>query len=261
MYLTTDEAAKHGWHQNSSPQSPEADERFSLSYILGWRKNQNSENSTTSSTAKGVRNFATTIILLIMALCLTFVIVLWLVSLIADGPFETHTCVALWPIVAGVLIVCFLCLFLKGVDFWMQELFRRKNLRNAKARAALGRNDSLKIERQKGQKIGNTYGGYYVVYEQHSCVTWSYLFLTLALLCLMISSVWQYFTLDSNCYEQLQVSVEELMLGYELLAYMSAVVLSIISCLLVCCFSAMMLECLKSLFGFKTQTDNYTVTV
>jgi len=261
MYLTTDEIAKHGWHRNSRPESPEADERFSLPRILGWRKNQSIETATTSGTAKGLRDFVTTIILLIMALCLTFVIVLWLVSLIADGPIETHTCVALWPIVAGVVIVCFLCLFLRVVDWWMQELFRRKNLRNAKARPALGRNDSLQIERQIGQKIGDTYGGYYVVYEQHSCVTWSYLFLTLALLCLMISSVWQYFTLDSSCYEQLQVNVEELMLGYELLAYMSAVVLSLISCLLVCCLFAMILECLKSLFGFKTQTESYTVTV
>jgi len=261
MYFTTDERVKHVWHQNSSPESPEADERFSLPYIFRWRKNQKSDASTTSSTAKGLRDFVTTIILLIVSLCLTFVLVLWLVSLIADGPVETHTCVALWPIVAGVVIVCFLFIFLGVVDYCMQELFRRKNLRNAKARPSLGRNDSLQIERPIGKKTGNTYGGYYVVYEQHSCVTWSYIFLTLTLLCLMISSVWQYFTLDSTCYAQLQVNVEELMLGYELLAYMSLVVLSLLGCLLVCCLFAMIIECLKSLFGFKTQTESYTVTV
>lgn len=261
MYRTTNDEVKPGWHQNSSTESPVVDERFSLPYIFRWRKNPNSSSSTSSSTAKGLRDFCTKIILLIMSLCLTFVIVLWSVSLIADGPIETHRCITLWPIVAGVLVICFLFLILGGVDYCMHELNRRKNLKNAHARSALGRHDSLQIERPIRKKIGDTYGGHYVVYHQHSCVTWSYLFLTIALLCLMISSVWQYFTLGSSCYSRLKANVKELLLGYELLAYMSAVVLSIISCIIVCCLFAIILECLKSLFGFRTQPDSYTVTV
>jgi len=254
---------KHDWHPDSDAETPKTEERFSVPYIFRWRKYQTSDSATTTSTADGLRDCFTTTILLIVALCLTFIVVLWLVSLIVDGPIETHRCVTLWPIVAGVLIICFLFLSLGSCDYCIWKLNRRRNMRTAWERSTLGQNDSLQIERRQniGSTVGGTNGGYNVAYQQHSCVSWCYLFLTIALFCLMISSVWQYFSLDSSCYSELKVNVEELLLGYELLAYMSTVVLSLISFVLLCCICGIFLKCLKSLFGCKTQNHSYTVTV
>jgi len=251
MYHTTDVAGgvKRGSRQNSGGEGATADEKFSLKfsyapYFFRWKKYAYSETASTVSTAKGLRDCFTTCILLLMALCLTFVIVLWVVALIADGPDETHSCVILWPIVAGVLIISVLFIFLGGLEYCLKELHRRRNLREAKARSPLGLKDSLQVDGQKRKKGNEIPGRAYIVYQQHICVTCTYFLLTLSLLCVMIASVAQYFTLDSSCYEHLQINVEELLLGYEVLAYMSAVVLSLLSCILVCLLFGVIVKCI-----------------
>jgi len=253
MYHTTDVngEVKSGLGSNSGGESAGIDEKFSLQFsyatnIFGWGKQPLSDSASTVVSTKGLKDCCTTCISILVALCLTFIIVLWVVALIADGPDEFHSCVILWPIVAGILIISVLFILLRGGEYCIRELHRHRNLRKAAEGAPigpLGVKDSLKIHRQ-GEVEAPVKN--FVVYEQHTCVSVSYVLLTLALFAVMIASVVQYFTLDSSCYTHLQDNVEELLLGYEVLAYMSVVVLSLLSCVLSCLLFGIIVRCLKS---------------
>jgi len=252
MYETTEDGAKFSLNTNSGleskveysageskagtgisvPDSKEDEKNlFQITYsprMFPWRQAADSRSS--ASSTRGIGRCAKCLFIL-LALALSFVIVVWVVALIAEGPHELHSCVILWPIVAGVLIISALFLCLSGYDFFMK---RRKERENIKRGSPLGIKASLDIYLRAGEYVG---------YERHSCIEWSYLCLVFALLCFMIASVEQYFSLDASCYSYLKSNIDDLLLGYEVLAYISVVVLSLLGCFIFLIFVGILVYC------------------
>jgi len=162
---------------------------------------------------------------ILLVVGLTFVIVLWVVALLADGlEEEVDNCVIIWPIAGGVSAIFVLFLFLNGYE----SCLRRKKIREQAG--SLGAKDSQGIYWQY-RRTDTCSGEWYVDYERSRCIWISYLFLTFALLCVMTASVEQYFSLDSRCYSNLKHNLDNLLIGYEFLAYMSVAVLSLLACI------------------------------
>jgi len=205
---------------------------FQITYsprMFPWRQAADSRSS--ASSTRGIGRCAKCLFIL-LGLGLTFVIAVWVYALVAEGPYELHrNCVILWPIVAGVLIISALFLCLSGYDFFMK---RKKERENTKRGSPLGLKASLDIYLRAGEYVG---------YERHSCVEWSYLCLIFALLCFMIASVEQYFSLDESCYSYLKNDIDDLLLGYEVLAYISVVVLSLLGCFIFLIFVGILVYC------------------
>jgi predicted cation transporter len=121
----------------------------------------------------------------------------------------------------------------------MKEKKKRKNLK--KAGAPLRARDSLNIVNRK--RVNSDIVVEYDIYERHTCVILSYVFLVVALFCIMIASVAQYFSLNSSCYSHLEDNVAELLLGYKILAFMSVTVLGLLACLVSCLLFAIIANC------------------
>lgn len=178
-----------------------------------------------------------TMITIILVLSITFIIVLWVVALIIAGPDETHSCVILWPIIAGVLILGASFAILRIGEWCIKK--RRKKLRK---KAPFGNHKSSLEARpttttgpptSSGRSSGASSSGL-VPYVRNSKFYVCYIVLAFLLFVIMIASVVQYFTLDPVCKQHLADHVEELLLGYEILAYISLVVLSILACCMTC---------------------------
>jgi len=152
---------------------------------------------------------------------LTSVIVLYVVTILAEGRDDgLQNCVIVWPIAVGVLTIFSLFLFLNGYEFCLrQKRNRRRETLRGSFDMYLWRGDTYSVEE-------------HVDYERSRCLWISYLFLTFALFCIMIVSVEQYFSLDSSCYSNLKHSVDDILLGYEVLAYMSVAVISLLACII-----------------------------
>lgn len=194
------------------------------------------DNSSGPTRRCGLRSCLSSCATIIMGLALGFIIVLWIVALIADGPDEMHTCVILWPVIAGVLIIVFLFICLRSAEYCMNLKKLRQNLKTVGE--PLGMRDSLR--RNKHSETDNP--PKYVFYHQHICIIVSYAFLAIALFSVMLASVVQFYSLDTDCYQHLENTVNELLLGYEVLAYTSVVLLSIFGCFFVCICSAILIN-------------------
>lgn len=240
MYQTVDRLKTSGaTHQQGNSFS----EKFSIrsSYDNVIFKNQGlkakgSGSETTLESVHWLKDFCTTFLSVNIGLALTFVIVLWLVALIADGPDEMHSCVIIWPVVAGVLAIAVLFLILKVAEFFLKERVKKRNIKETKIGF-----DSLRLDSRRGSDPAN-----FSVYHRHSFIGVCYIFLAFSLFVIMIVSVAQYFSLSSSCYHHLEHNVEELLLGYQVLAYLSVVVLSIVGCLLSCFLLGIVINCCSS---------------
>jgi len=239
MYYTTEVAGKISL--NSASIGSSSVDKFILSpSILKVRPKISENNTSTIETVKGLRNCMSTCASLITAFALTFVIVLWVVALVVDGPDEMHNCVLLWPIVTAVLVIAFLFIFLRCTECCLKMRHSRKNKKNVGE--PLGMRDSLRNYKSKTETHILSFSPV-MSYEKPRCIIMSYAFLVFALFCVMLASVVQYFTLDTNCLDHLQETVSELLLGYEVLAYTSVVVLSMVGCFVTCFCMAIVINC------------------
>lgn len=202
-------------------------------------KVKGSGSETTLESVHVIKDFCTTFLWVIIALALAFVIVLWLMALIADGPDETHSCVIIWPVIAGVLAIAVLFLILKVVDFCLIERAQKRYINETVK--AVEENDSLRLDSRRRSDPA-----IFSVYHRHSFIPVCYIFLVFSLFVIMIVSVAQYFSLSSSCYHHLEHNVEELLLGYQVLAYLSVVVLGIVGCLLSCFLLGIVINCCSS---------------
>lgn len=237
MYKTTTES-----QQKSSVNSGSGESAFyfslASSYTPRFFQGRKGENDSSGDTQSGFSNYLSYCAFMLMALALCSVIVLWTVALIVDGPDEMTSCVALWPLVVSVLVIAFIFIALSCVDYcWKRN---PKNVQKSKSQSSLVIKDSLnKKQEPQVEDITDNF----VPYEQNMCIILSYIVLILTVFCIMISSVVQYFSLSSECYQHLEDTVIELLLGYQVLAFTSIVVLSIIGCFLMCLLLAIVINC------------------
>merc|ERR1719285_750756 len=149
------------------------------------------------------------------------------------------SCAALWPVVVSVLVVTLLFIVLRCVEYWL----KRKHKDVKKPKSPLGVEDSLsKQQEPQVQQVEDTTDNF-IPYYQHMGIILSYTVLIFIVFCIMIASVVQYFSLSSECYHHLEHTVMDLLLGYQVLAFTSIVVLSIFSCFLVCILLAIGINC------------------
>jgi len=200
-----------------------------------------SDCSSTAHSVVRLRNCCTTILCVLATISFSFVIILWIVALIVDGQREMRGCVILWPIVAGVLFIAVLLILLRCTEHCCILMKRKRNLKVSKD--PLAGEDSLKMHGHCNADIPKVE---YVVYKQHTCIMMTYWFLTLALFCIMVTSVVQFFSLSSECFHHLQHNVNELLLGFEVLAYVSVVFLSILGCIFTCLLFGIVVHCCKT---------------
>jgi len=239
MYNTTDVYGQQtGWHSDNAGSSID---KFSLqlSYAPSKikKKWQVSSYSSSGHTVKGLKSCLSSCAPAIMALALGCVILLWIIALIADGPEEMRNCVVLWPVVAGVVVIAILFVILRCVELCLKP---GANHKNKMTEEPLGKRDSLRVPRRQGESAECSTD---FETDQHISIVIGYIFLAVALLCVMIGSVIQFYTLDSRCYHHLEDTVSELLLGYEVLAYTSVVILSVIGCVLVCLCLGIVIRC------------------
>jgi len=142
--------------------------------------------------------------------------------------------------VAGVVAIAILFVFLTCVEFCLKPGAKQKDQKTIKE--PLGKRDSLRVPRRQGSSPEYSTADLETD-DQHICIVIAYVFLAFALFCVMIGSVIQFYTLDSSCYEHLEETVSELFLGYEILAYTSVVILSVIGCVLVCSCLGIVIKC------------------
>jgi len=241
MYNTND---VHGQTSMYSGSDRSTVDKFSLqmSYAPSILKNINwlDDNGSTAETVREITSCLSSCAPIIMALILSCVIILWVVALIADGPNEMHNCVILWPILAGVLFIAVLFIFLRCAEFCLKRGRHRKKPKTVGE--PLGMRDSLRMRRLSSTIPEDGYPNYRSD-NWHIWIAMSYLLLVFALFCVMIGSVVQFYSLDSACYHHLQETVSQLLLGYEVLAYTSVVILCMLGCLLVCCCLAIVITC------------------
>lgn len=235
IYIRADDSIKLGQDANTNgDKKPDEKYMFHISspVFLSWRSTYEPGSSACSPSEM---RCCTTALFMLLVVGLTFVIVLWVVALLADGlDDELHHCVILWPIVAGVSAIFILFFFLNGYEFCI----RRKKRRENRSLDSLDTNASNSIYcRRRESRIVEWYDSY----ERSRCLWVSYLFLTFALLCVMTASVEQYFSLDSRCYSNLQHNLENLVVSYEVLAYMSVAVLSLLACISCLLFVALLI--------------------
>jgi len=209
-------------------------EEITFRKLFYLNKSELSDSFSSTRSVKSLKDCCTIFLSVICALTFSFVIVLWVVSLIADGPDEMHGCVVLWPIVAGTLLIAVLFLLLRCGEYCCK---RRQSVENE----PLGQKDSLKKQRDKESDI--PISKFWFFKQKNRCVIKSYFLLSLALFCIMVASVVQFFTLDPDCYKLLSREVSELLLGYEVLAYASVVVLSILGCFITCFLIGVFIYC------------------
>jgi len=220
---------------------------------------QNRDFSVSSSTVhptKGLNDCCATFFSVLVALSLSFLIALWIVAMIADGPDEFHkdkkdSCLILWPNVLGVLLIAVLFLLLRCSDYCYKVVNRRRNIQMANQ--PLGMMDSLQTQCRREADIPVVS---FIVYQRLTCITMSYLFLTFALFCIIIASVVQFFSLDSECYHHLRQNVNELLLGYKVLAYIGVVVLATLACLLICLLFGITVHCCNKETDLKSKPRN-----
>jgi len=142
--------------------------------------------------------------------------------------------VILWPIVSGISAIFILFFFLNGYEFCLK---RKKRWENRRLDSLDTKGSHSIYCRQRDTRRVE----WYTDYERSRCIWVSYLFLTFALLCVMTASVEQYFSLDSRCYSNLQHNLENLVVSYEVLAYMSVAVLSLLACISCLLFVALLI--------------------
>lgn len=249
MYKTTHEnRGTSDCHYNTSIKSQSAADSGStdkfLLQISGhnfFRRQPRSENMSSVDSYVELKGYCTSCVSFIIFIAIGIVIVLWVAALIIDGPVEWHSCVILWPLVLGVLIIGAVFLILRFVENCLRWRWHRRNVKLAEQPIMM--KDSLVVDQCRKCGRSQPKLGDFIVYRQHMCVRLSYAFLAFALLCMMIASDVQYFTLSSNCYNHLQHDMKELLLGYKILAYMSVVVLSTVGCFISCMLFAVMIKC------------------
>jgi len=243
MYNTTDFYGQQtGWHSEGAGSSLD---KFSLQLSHApskiKKKWQLSSHSSGGHTAWGLKSCLSSCAPVIMALTLGCVILLWIIALITDGPDEMRNCVVLWPIVAGVVAIAILFVVLRCVEFCLKSGAKQKNQKTIKE--PLGKKDSLRVPRRQGSSAECSTTDLEID-DKHISIVIAYIFLAFALFCVMIGSVIQFYTLDSSCYHHLEETVSELLLGYEVLAYTSVVILSVIGCVMVCSCLGIIIRCL-----------------
>jgi len=141
---------------------------------------------------------------------------------------------------AGVVFIAVLFIFLRCAEFCLKLGRRRKKQKTVGQ--PLEMRDSLRMSWQTGTIPENGFSDNGSDHP-HICIVSFYLLLVFALFCVMIGSVVQFYSLDSACYHHLQETVSELLLGYEVLAYTSVVILSMLGCLLVCLSLGIVINC------------------
>jgi len=208
------------------------------------RKKQLSECSEYGGSICGFKRFFANVLYLIVFLPLCIIILLWIVALILDGPNHMKSCVIVWPLLTGLLIVAFLFVLIRCYVYCHSEKAceeEEKPMMNKDPFCDYGQAEYYQPE------------GKNVLYKQHFCIRVSYGFLIFSLVCIMIVSVIQFFSLEYNCSKDFKMAREEVFLGYEILAYWSIVVLSILGCLLSCLMLALLVNCFTR--------DRHTATV
>jgi len=202
-----------------------------------------SGSETTLNSVRGLTDYCITFLLVMIALALIFVIVLWVMALIADGPDETHICATIWPVVAGVLFVAISFFVLKIVELYLKERVKRKNTEEQKSTIdELKDSGNYSLRLDVGRRSDPEPISLLLEYKQHPCMGYCYFFLAFSLFVIMIVSVVQYFSLSSDCYHHLRHNIDELLLGYQVLAYLSVIVLSIMGFILLCCVLAIIIH-------------------
>jgi len=250
MYKTTDENfGAVDCNQNTSIKSQsEADSGSTDKFLIRMsttggnflRRKPRSDNMSSVDSYVELKDYCTSCVSFIIFFALGIVIVLWVAALIIDGPVEWHSCVILWPLVLGVMFIGSVFLILWFSENCLRRRWHRRNLKLAEQPIVM--KDSLVDQCQKCEKV-HTEADEFVVYERHTCLRLSYAFLAFALLCIMIVSDVQYFTLGSNCYKHLRDDMKELLLGYKILAYVSIVVFSILGCFFTCMLFGIVIKC------------------
>jgi len=251
MYRTVDRRKKD-LALNQTGTASSLSEKFSLRSSWApiiWKSRElrpvGSGSETTLNSVRGITDCCITFLLVMIALALTFVIVLWIMALIADGPDETHICATIWPVVAGVLAVAISFFVLKIVELYLKEKVKKKNTEEQKSTIDESKdlgNYSLSLRLDIGRRSDPEPVPILLEYKQHPYVGGCYFFLTFSLFVIMIVSVAQYFSLSSNCYHHLRHNIDELLLGYQVLAYLSVIVLSIIGFIFSCCVFAIIIH-------------------
>lgn len=200
-------------------------------------KRMSCTNSEVGCSLEGLKDCMATFFSLVLFLCLCVVIVLWILALIIDGPGSMQGCVVVWPLMAGVLGVAFLYILLRCVVYCLPEESSEDGIEEG----IMINMDSMTTE---GEAIPEYEADTkHVLLKQHYCIKLSYGFLILALLCIMIASVVQFFSLKHKCYRGFKKKMEEVVLGYEILVYMSVVILSTLGCFITCFFIAIVITC------------------
>jgi len=242
MYQTVDrrkkDVAPKSLNRPGSSYSDKLSLRSSWAPII-WKRSElkamGSGSETTLHSVQGVTDCCITFLVVMIALALIFVIVLWIMALIADGPDETHICATIWPVVAGVLAIAISFFVLKVVELCLKKRLRKKNIEEQKSTIDESKdsgNYSLRLDITRRSDPEPT--SILLEYKQHPCIGGCYLFLTFSLLVIMTVSVVQYFSLSAACYHHMEHNIDELLLGYQVLAYLSVVVLSIFGFILSC---------------------------
>lgn len=207
------------------------------------RKKRTSEHSFSHHSVARYKRFIASCLSWVLLLSLGTVIVLWIIALIIDGPDDMQSCVVVWPFFTGVLVVAFFYILLRCFAYHHSEKHYEER-RNTTIESS-----SVSWEQQDWEQPDE----YFVLYQQHICITLLYGALLLSLVCIMIASVSQFFSIGYDCYLDFKNAREEVMLGYQILAYMSVVVLSIMGCLLTCVMFGILVSCCTP--------DRHTATV
>jgi len=246
MYRTVDRRKKDvAPNQTGSSYSEKFSLRSSWAPII-WKRRElravGSGSETTLSSVRGLTDCCITFMLVMISLALIFVIVLWIMALIADGPDETHICATIWPVVAGVLAVAFSFFVLKIVELYLKER-KKKNIDEHKSADESKGSANYSLRLDIGRRSDPEPVSIFLEYRQHPCIGGCYFFLTFSLFVIMIVSVVQYFSLSSDCYRHMEHKIDELLLGYQVLAYLSITVLGFMGLILSCCVLAVILHC------------------
>lgn len=256
MYETTDEMYKTTDENDEGRNSSQKIEVKSLSgadspstenFILRMSAGRNflrkqNDNMSSVDSAKELKGYCRTCVSLIIFFAIGTVFVLWVAALIIDRPVELHSCIILWPLVAGVLFIGAVFVILRCCERCLRWSWHRRNLRMAEQ--PILKKDSL-VEgcpictRSRAEPNSDAF----IVYKQHTCIKLSYAFLGFALFCIMIACDIQFFTLRKNCYDHLRENMKELLLGYEILAYMGVFAFSIFGCLCTCTLFGIVIKC------------------
>jgi len=225
IYIRADDSMKLTMDANTNGDQ-KADEKYMFHIaspvFFSWRS---TDEPVPSECSPSEMSCCTTSLFMLLVIGLTFVIVLWVVALLADGlDDEVHHCVILWPVATAVSVIFILFFFLNGYEFCLRRKKRREN--RPLDSLDTKRSNSMYCRRRDSRSVE-----WYVEYERSRCLWVLYLILTFALLCVMTASVEQYFSLDSRCYSNLKHNLDDLLMGYEFLAYMSVAVLSLLACI------------------------------